>query len=220
MNGPKSSRASGSSEKPTIVVVRPWKLPAATMIFARSVRHALHPVAPLAGHLDAGLDRLGAGVHRQHHLLAGELGELRAERAELVVVERAAGERDPVELRGARRRPGPGAGARSSAPSSRRAVEVAAAVDVGDPGALGVRDHHRQRVVVVRGVRLDQAGVERRCGLVGGAVMRAAPACSTSGRRRPSAARRGRRGRGVAALGERAPRARSPRRAARRGGRR
>ncbi len=36
VNGPKPSRASGSSEKPTMVVVRPWKLPEATMISARS----------------------------------------------------------------------------------------------------------------------------------------------------------------------------------------
>ena len=34
--GPKSSRACGSSLKPTIVVVRPWKLPPATMTVARS----------------------------------------------------------------------------------------------------------------------------------------------------------------------------------------
>ncbi len=34
--GPKSSCASGSSEKRTIVVVRPWKLPVMTMIFAAS----------------------------------------------------------------------------------------------------------------------------------------------------------------------------------------
>lgn len=32
--GPKSARASGSVEKLTIVVVRPWKLSEATMIFA------------------------------------------------------------------------------------------------------------------------------------------------------------------------------------------
>ena len=32
--GPKSLRASGSVEKLMIVVVRPWKLPSATMIYA------------------------------------------------------------------------------------------------------------------------------------------------------------------------------------------
>ena len=34
-NGPKPPRASGSVEKPTIVVVRPWKLSAATTMLAR-----------------------------------------------------------------------------------------------------------------------------------------------------------------------------------------
>ena len=34
MNGPKPARAAGSSEKPTIVVVRPWKLPPKTTILA------------------------------------------------------------------------------------------------------------------------------------------------------------------------------------------
>jgi hypothetical protein len=51
--------------------------------------HALDLVGPLASHLDRGLDGLGAGVHRQHHLGAGQLGELVAEGAELVVVEGA-----------------------------------------------------------------------------------------------------------------------------------
>jgi hypothetical protein len=59
---------------------------------------ALDPVAPLAGELERGLDALGAGVHRQDHVLAGELGELGAERAELIVVEGAAGERHAVQL--------------------------------------------------------------------------------------------------------------------------
>ena len=34
VNGPKRLVESGSVEKPTIVVVRPWKLPSATMISA------------------------------------------------------------------------------------------------------------------------------------------------------------------------------------------
>ena len=36
VNGPKSSRASGSVENPTMVVVRPWKLSSTTMMVARS----------------------------------------------------------------------------------------------------------------------------------------------------------------------------------------
>jgi hypothetical protein len=65
---PKPSRACSSSLKPTIVVVRPWKLPSATMMRARP-GDALDAVAPGAGDLDAGLDGLGAGVHRQHESL-------------------------------------------------------------------------------------------------------------------------------------------------------
>ena len=40
------------------------------------LRHALDLVRPLAGDLDRRLDGLGAGVHRQHHLGAGQLGQL------------------------------------------------------------------------------------------------------------------------------------------------
>ena len=105
--GPKSSRASGSVEKLTIVVVRPWKLPAATTILAWPAGDALDLVAPLAGHLDRGLHRLGAGVHRQHQVLAAERGQLVAELGELVVDERPAGQREPVEL-GVRGRDQPG----------------------------------------------------------------------------------------------------------------
>ena len=43
-------------------------------------------------------------------------------------------------------------------------VEEAAAVDVGHPGALGVRDDHRQRVVVVRGARLGALELARPAG--------------------------------------------------------
>ena len=166
-----------------IVVVRPWKLPSATMIFARSAAHALHAVAPGAGDLDARLDGLGARVHRQHHVFAGERGERRRERPELVVVERAARERDAVELglgrRDERRMPVAEVDGRVRG----EAVEVAAALDVGDPGALGRRDDDRERVVVVRerasstAMRVGgRAGGGRDVGRV---VIGAAPGCST-----------------------------------------
>ena len=168
VNGPKPSRASGSSEKPTIVVVRPWKLPAATMILAWSAGDALDLVAPLAGDLDRGLDGLGAGVHRQHQVLAAQVAERGGEVGELVVHEGPAGQRELVELgvRGGEQR------RVAVAEVERRVageqVEVAAAVDVGHPGALGVGDHHRQRVVVVRGARLGALELARpRVGLLG-----------------------------------------------------
>jgi hypothetical protein len=115
----------------------------------RVERDALDLVGPLAGDLDGGLDGLGTGVHRQHHLGAGELGQLRAEGAELVVVEGARGQGEPVDLlvRGADQ-------VGVAVPEVERGVpgeevEVAPTVDVGDPRPLRLGDHHGERVVVV-----------------------------------------------------------------------
>ena len=115
---------------------------------------ALDLVAPLAGDLDRGLDGLGAGVHRQHEVLAAQVAERGGEVGEPVVHERPAGERQLVEL-------GVGGGEQRGVAVAEvergvagQQVEEATAVDVGHPGALGVGDHHRQRVVVVRGARL------------------------------------------------------------------
>ena len=55
---------------------------------------AFHLVAPLARGFKGGLHRLGAGVHRKDHLVAAELAQLFEERAYLVVVESARGQRD------------------------------------------------------------------------------------------------------------------------------
>ncbi len=100
-----------------------------------------------------GLDGLGAGVHRQHHVLAAQLGERRRERAELVVVERAAGQREPVELRLRRRDERRVAGGRSSAPSTparQSRYRLPSTSVTQAPSAA--RDDDGQRVVVVRGV--------------------------------------------------------------------
>ena len=104
-------------------------------------RDALDLVRPLAGDLDGRLDGFGAGVHRQHHLGAGQLGEVMAERAELVVVERARGERQAVELARARPEQRGVPVAEVQRRVAGQEVEIALAVDVGDPGALGRGDH-------------------------------------------------------------------------------
>ena len=129
-----------------------------------SVRHALHAVPPGACDLDARLDGLGAGVHRKHHVLAGERGERLDEGAELVVVEGAAREREAVELRAGRIQQLRIRVAEVHRGVRREAVEVAPAVEVGHPRALTGCDHDRQRMVVVRGVRLlarDRLGLVR-----------------------------------------------------------
>ena len=131
-------------------MVRPWKLPPAVMICAWFSGTPLHLVRPLAGDLDRGLDRLGPGVHRKHHLGPGDLGQFATEQAELVVVERPGGQCHPLELLH-------GGGDQLGVPVAEiecrvagEHVEVALTGDIGDPGALGLGNHHRQWVVVVR----------------------------------------------------------------------
>lgn len=113
---------------------------------------ALDLVAPLAGDLERRLDGLGAGVHGQNHLEAGELGKLLVEERELVVAEGARGKGDALGLflHG-------GEDTRVAvALVDRRVggeeVEVAAAVDVIDPDARGAFDDDIKRLVVVRAV--------------------------------------------------------------------
>ena len=142
--------------------MRPWKLPSQTMIVARSGRDALDLVAPLAGGLDRRLDGLGARVHRQDALLAGQRGEVARERAELVVGERAARQRHAIELRVRGGDEARVAVAEVQRAVGRQRVEVAAAAVVVHPGALGVGDRDRQRVVVVSREALgERAGVAR-----------------------------------------------------------
>ena len=66
--------------------------------FGFAVRNAFDLVAPLAGGLDGGLHRLGAGVHGQRHVEAGQLVEFLVEQRQLIVAESARGQRDLVRL--------------------------------------------------------------------------------------------------------------------------
>ena len=109
-------------------------------------------IAPLASRLDRRLDRLGPGVHRQDALHRAGFGEPPAELPEPVVAERAAGQREPLELllRG-RHEPRMAVTEVERRVGGER-VEVAASVDVLDPGALAVADDDRERVVVADAV--------------------------------------------------------------------
>ena len=123
-----------------------------------AVGDPLDLVPPLPGRLDRGLDGLGAGVHRQRAVLAGHLGQVAKERTHLVVVERAAREREPLELIPCRLHE-VGAGARSSEQSRRRACR-----GIGCPRRRSPRHPRRwrcdrERVVVVRAVPIDEVDV-------------------------------------------------------------
>ncbi len=63
-----------------------------------AVGNAFDLVAPLARGLDRGLDGLGAGVHGQRHVEAGEVVQFFVEQRQLVVAEGARGQRDLAGL--------------------------------------------------------------------------------------------------------------------------
>ena len=104
----------------------------------------------------AGFHCLGAAVHRQHHLHVGQLGELGAERPELIVVERAAYQRDPIELPARGRDETRMAMTEVERRVGGEHVHVPAAIDIGYPCAFGLGDHNRHRIVVVRAIRLAE----------------------------------------------------------------
>jgi hypothetical protein len=117
-------------------------------------RHAFDVGAPLAGHLDAALDCLGAAVHRQHHVFAAQRGKGSAEASQCLGVKRPADECDQIQLC-----VGGGDDFRVAMSEvhrrvRRQTIQVTPTLDVGDPHALGMRGHHRQRRVVVREVAL------------------------------------------------------------------
>ena len=115
--------------------------------------------APAARGLERGLDRLGACIHREGHLVAGELAELFEEGAHTIVVESSARERATVELIADRiddfRMP--------VALVDRRVggekIKVTLALRVMDLAPLRLRDDDGQRVVVVGAVFLIQGNI-------------------------------------------------------------
>ena len=121
----------------------------------RTLRDALHPVAPLPGHLHRSLDGLGARVHRQDHVLAGQVGEGLDERAKLVVEEGAARQGEPAQLFSGTRDQTWVTVTEVQRGVSGQAVEVPVSLDIRDPGSLPVAEDDGQRVVVVRGIPLD-----------------------------------------------------------------
>jgi hypothetical protein len=92
-------------------------------------------IAPLTGDLKRGLDGLGAGVHEEGHLEAGEIVEVFVEERELVVAEGARGEGDLVGLLDHGGHDDGVAVALIDGGVGGKAVEIAAAFDVVDPDA-------------------------------------------------------------------------------------
>jgi len=125
-------------------------------------RDAFDPVAPASRRLDRGLDRLGAGVHRQCALEARNAAQLLEEGAEPIVVERPRRDAHARKLRLRRRHQPRMAMPVSDRRISAHEVEIAVSVGVEQPDVLATLDDDRQRVVVVRADRaLALEGADR-----------------------------------------------------------
>ena len=138
------------------VVVRPWKLPCRDDDLGAVAGDALDAIAPAARGLDRGLDRLGAGVHRQRGVEPGQLAQLGEERAEPVVEIGARRHREAPRLR----REGVENARMSVAVACRRVgahhVDIAPAGRVPQMRALAARQHDGERLVVVSAVPVLQ----------------------------------------------------------------
>ena len=149
-NGPKPPRASGIGREADDAHGAAVEIVGADDDLGLAVRHALDLVAPFADRLDGGLHGLGAGVHRQDLVRAGECRDLLVEQRQLVVAEGARGQRQLLRLLDHRGQDLRMAMALVDRGIGRQAVEVAVAVDVPDPDALAARQDHVERLVVVR----------------------------------------------------------------------
>ena len=138
----------------TIAVVRPWKLFEKTMISAAIGGDTFDAIAPAARKFDRGFDRLGSGVHRQRTFKAADLGELFQKAPQAIVAQGSRGQRDLRRLIDQGREDAGVAMPLVDRGIRADTVEIAPAVDVVEPDALGAVDDQIQRRVVVRAVGL------------------------------------------------------------------
>src|SRR3974377_401736 len=150
VNGPKPSRAVGSDEKLTMLIVRPWKLSSATMIFARpagtpltSAPHLRATLRPLS--TASAPEFIGSTMSLPHNWASAaqngpRLAEWNARLPSVTVSSWGWGGGGIF-----------GVGGRGDlrvamAEVDRRVggqtIQVAPAVDIGDPRALGACRHH------------------------------------------------------------------------------
>jgi hypothetical protein len=159
-NGPNPVRATGSVLKPTIVVVRPWNPPSHTTMRAWSAGAPLRSYPHLRAALLA-VSTASAPVFIARSSIPVS-AQLLAEPSELVVVERPAGQCQPVELRAGGRHQGWVTVTEAQRGVRRQHVQVAPALHVPDPHTFPIGDHQGQGGVVGRAVALHQAQVLRR----------------------------------------------------------
>ena len=112
-------------------------------------RDALAFVGPPARGFDGGLDGFGAGIHRQHNVPPSQLRELVTEERELVVVKRSRGQGDAAGLCLQRCQNGWVCVPLIHRRIRTQAIEIATALGVVHPDALGSSHDYRERGVIV-----------------------------------------------------------------------
>ena len=120
------------------------------LLFA--VLHALDLGAPKTGGLERGLHRFRAGVHGQDHVLARELRQALIEIAQVLAVERAAGQGALVQLCLGGRHDLRMTMAEVVGGVGGQHIEVLTAFRIGDHGAFGLHDDDGLGRVVVGAV--------------------------------------------------------------------
>ena len=134
-----------------------------------ALRHAFHLVAPLPDRLDRAFHRLGAAVHGEDLVRAGQLAELLVEERELIVVERPRGERQGARLVDKRLVNLRVAVSLVDGRIGGEAIEISVAVHIPQPHALAPREHDREgRVVMGAEFSLDIEEIFQSIGRVGG----------------------------------------------------
>lgn len=111
--------------------------------------HALGLVCPFSGNLDCGLDSLGAGVHRQDHVVPEHALHLLGPPGEHIIVECARGESDPLSLFAQRLHQFRMAMALVDRTVGRKEVDVVLSFRIPHVDALCAGEHHGEGVVVM-----------------------------------------------------------------------
>lgn len=143
----------------------------------------LHLITPLAGDLDAGLDRLRTGVHGQDHVEAKVLGHELSKPGENIVVEGTGTESQTRGLIDERRHQLGVAVTLVDSGVRGQEIEVLTTLGVPDGGALGTSKDDGEWVVVVSGeVLLGLDGLLGGGGMVGTDAIVAVSSIGTVGR--------------------------------------
>ena len=114
--------------------------------------NALHTIAPLACGFEPGLDRFESRVDRERAVESGEARQFFEKRGQLVGVDRARGDREPLRLRDQRLHDARIRVTEAHRRIRREHVEVTPSVFIPQPDAFAVRHHHGKRLIVVRAV--------------------------------------------------------------------